>query len=324
MLYLESLNSSFDYNAKVLSIDPSITVMNYKVKGQKNTALLAIESSPAAYDKYVYMANMGGVLMCIDTDTLKPVWAVNTGDSVMAAVALDMQVRDNSQETPAPAEEGDEDDPKDKAPADNRELNLYTANMLNNRKKGDSDIQIRRYNALNGKEIWSTSVGVYKGKKDKDDVGAKASPVIGQNKLNDLVYFTVTGLSEEGRQKLGLSGETPAVLIALDKENGNIVWSYGLSSRSESSPIAVYDEEGNGWIIQCEQNGTIHLLEGLTGSVVDTMQLNAEIEASPAAYGNTMVIGTTGKNTSFIYAIELELAQVHGEEAGYEEDTGGA
>ena len=324
MLYLESLNSSFDYNAKVLTIDPSITVMNYKVKGQKSTALLAIESSPAAYDKYVYMANMGGVLMCIDTDTLKPVWAVNTGDSVMAAVAMDMQIRENVQETPVPAETGDEDDPKDKAPADNRELSLYTANMLNNRKKGDSDIQIRRYDALSGKEIWKTSVGVTKGKKDKDDVGAKASPVIGQHGLNDLVYFTVTGLSDEGRQQLGLSGETPAVLIALEKASGKIVWSYGLSSRSESSPIAVYNEAGNGWIIQCEQNGTIHLLEGLTGSVVDTMQLNAEIEASPAAYGSTVVIGTTGKNTSFVYGIELELAQVHDEEGGYEEDSGGA
>ena len=324
MLYLESLNSSFDYNAKVLSIDPSITVMNYKVKGQKSTALLAIESSPAVYDKYVYMANMGGVLMCIDTDNLKPVWAVNTGDSVMAAVALDMQVRENAQETPAPAETGDEDDPKDKAPVDKRELSLYTANMLNNRKKGDSDIQIRKYNALNGKEIWKTSVGVTKGKKDKDDVGAKASPVIGQHGLNNLVYFTVTGLSDEGRQQLGLSGETPAALIALEKESGKIVWSYGLSSRSESSPIAVYDKDGNGWIIQCEQNGTIHLLEGLTGNVVDTMKLNAEIEASPAAYGNTMVIGTTGKNTSFVYGIELELAQVQDEEGGYEEDSGGA
>ena len=324
MLYLESLNSSFDYNAKVLTIDPSITVMNYKVKGQKSTALLAIESSPAAYDKYVYMANMGGVLMCIDTDTLKPVWAVNTGDSVMAAVAMDMQIRENAQETPVPADTGDEDDPKDKAPADNRELSLYTANMLNNRKKGDSDIQIRRYDALSGKEIWKTSVGVTKGQKDKDDVGAKASPVIGQHGLNDLVYFTVTGLSDEGRQQLGLSGETPAVLIALEKASGKIVWSYGLSSRSESSPIAVYDEKGNGWIIQCEQNGTIHLLEGLTGSVVDTMQLNAEIEASPAAYGSTVVIGTTGKNTSFVYGIELELAQVHDEEGGYEEDSGGA
>ena len=324
MLYLESLNSSFDYNAKVLTIDPSITVMNYKVKGQKSTALLAIESSPAVYDKYVYMANMGGVLMCIDTDTLKPVWAVNTGDSVMAAVAMDMQIRENAQETPVPADTGDEDDPKDKAPADNRELSLYTANMLNNRKKGDSDIQIRRYDALSGKEIWKTSVGVTKGKKDKDDVGAKASPVIGQHGLNDLVYFTVTGLSDEGRQQLGLSGETPAVLIALEKASGKIVWSYGLSSRSESSPIAVYNAAGNGWIIQCEQNGTIHLLEGLTGSVVDTMQLNAEIEASPAAYGSTVVIGTTGKNTSFVYGIELELAQVHDEEGGYEEDSGGA
>ena len=324
MLYLESLNSSFDYNAKVLTIDPSITVMNYKVKGQKSTALLAIESSPAVYDKYVYMANMGGVLMCIDTDTLKPVWAVNTGDSVMAAVAMDMQIRENAQETPVPADTGDEDDPKDKAPADNRELSLYTANMLNNRKKGDSDIQIRRYDALSGKEIWKTSVGVTKGKKDKDDVGAKASPVIGQHELNNLVYFTVTGLSDEGRQELGLSGEMPAVLIALEKASGKIVWSYGLSSRSESSPIAVYDEKGNGWIIQCEQNGTIHLLEGLTGSVVDTMQLNAEIEASPAAYGSTVVIGTTGKNTSFVYGIELELAQVHDEEGGYEEDSGGA
>ena len=190
--------------------------------------------------------------------------------------------------------------------------------------KQETNIQIRRYDALSGKEIWKTSVGVTKGKKDKDDVGAKASPVIGQHGLNDLVYFTVTGLSDEGRQQLGLSGETPAVLIALEKASGKIVWSYGLSSRSESSPIAVYNEAGNGWIIQCEQNGTIHLLEGLTGSVVDTMQLNAEIEASPAAYGSTVVIGTTGKNTSFVYGIELELAQVHDEEGGYEEDSGGA
>ena len=298
MLYLESLNSSFDYNAKALSIDPSITVMNYKVKGQKSTALLAIESSPAVYDKYVYMANMGGVLQCVDTDTLKPVWAVDTGDSVMAAVALDL--------------------------TESRELNLYTANMLNNRKKGDSDIQIRRYDALSGKEIWKTSVGVTKGKKDKDDVGAKASPVIGQHGLKDLVYFTVTGLSDEGRQALGLADETPAALIALEKENGKIAWSCGLSSRSESSPIAVYDGAGNGWIIQCEQNGTIHLMEGLTGNTVNTLQLNAEIEASPAAYGSTMVIGTTGKNTSFVYGIELELAQTQDEEGGYEEDSGGA
>ena len=282
MLYLESLGSTFDYNTGVMTVSPSTTVMVSKAKGQKNNALVAVESSPAAYDKYVYYADMGGVLRCVDTNTLTPVWAVETGDSVMASIAMDL--------------------------TESRELNLYTANMLNNRKKGNSNIQIRRYDALSGKEAWCTDIGVYKGKKDKDDVGAKASPVIGQHALNDLVYFTVTGLSDDGVSKLGLRGEVKAALIALEKETGRIVWSYGLSSRSESSPIALYDDAGNGWILQCEQNGYVHLLDGLTGSVVSSLDLKAEIEASPAAYNNVVVIGTTGKGTSYVYGIKVELA----------------
>ena len=281
MLYLEALNSNFDYKAGVMSISPSITVMTSQARGQKNKALTAVESSLAAYDRYVYYADMGGVLRCIDTNTLTPVWAVETGDSVMAAVALDL--------------------------TENRELDLYTANMLNNRRKGDGEIQIRKYDALSGKEIWTTDVGVTKGKKDKADVGAKASPVIGQNKLSGLVYFTVTGISDEGREQLRLPGEEKAALIALDKQTGNAVWAFGLESRSESSPIAVYDREGNGWIVQCEQNGTVHLLDGLTGREKSSLNLEAEIEASPAAYGNVVVIGTTGKGTSFVYGIELKM-----------------
>ena len=305
-LYLESLGSTFDYNAGVMQISPSVTLMTSKAKGQKNSTLMAVESSPAAYDKYVFYADMGGVLRCVDTNTLKPVWAVETGDSVMASVALDMT-----------------------SEAGNRELNLYTANMLNNRKKGDSSIQIRRYDAMSGREIWSTDVGVYKGKKDKDDVGAKASPVIGQNKLQDLVYFTVTGLSSSGLEKLGLGGENKAALIALDKETGRIAWSFGLSSRSESSPIALYDGDGNddggnGWIIQCEQNGLVHLLDGLTGNEISRLDLEAEIEASPAAYNNMVVIGTTGKKTSFVYGIEVIMDRPEEGGSDYEEVPGGA
>ena len=86
-----------------------------------------------------------------------------------------------------------------------------------------------------------------------------------------------------------------------------MAWAFGLSSRSESSPIALYDEQGNGWIVQCEQKGTVHLLDGLTGSEVSSLDLQAEIEASPAAYNNVVVIGTTGKGTSFVTAIEVKL-----------------
>ena len=283
MLYLESLGTAFDYNLGVLSISPSTVAMTSQVKGRKNTALLAVESSPAAYDRYVWYADMGGVLRCVDTNTLKPVWAVDTGDSVMAAVAMDL--------------------------TENRELNLYTANMLNNRKKGNGNIQIRRYDALSGREAWCTDIGVYKGKKytTKDNVGAKASPVIGQNGLNDYVYFTVTGLSEEGAGKLKLKADTPAALIALDKASGRVVWAFGLDSRSESSPIALYDKQGNGWIVQCEQSGKIHLVDGLTGSEVCSLEVEGEIEASPAAYNNVVVVGTTGKGRMFVYGIEVKL-----------------
>lgn len=281
-VYLETLDSNFDYNVGVLQISPSVTMMVSRAKGQKNSALTAVESSVAAYDKYIFYADMGGVLRCVDTNTLSPVWAVETGDAVMAAVALDL--------------------------TDDRELNLYTANMLTNRKKGNGEIQIRRYDALSGREAWCTDIGVYKGKKDKDDVGAKASPVIGLHGLDEYVYFTVTGLSEEGREKLGLNGEEPAALLALEKSSGRVAWVYGLSSRSESSPVAVYDEAGNGWIIQCEQNGTIHMLDGLDGREVHTLKVDGEIEASPAVYNDMMVIGTTGKGTSFVYGIQIRTA----------------
>ena len=298
MLYLESLGTNFDYNTGVLQISPSIVVMASRAKGQKSNALLAVESSLAAYDKYVFYADMGGILRCVDTDNLRPVWAVDTGDSVMAAVALDL--------------------------TESRELNLYTANMLNNRKKGDGSVQIRRYDALTGREAWKTDIGVFKSKKDKEkeNVGAKASPVIGQNALKDLVYFTVTGLSEEGAGDLGLAPETPAALIALDKETGKAVWSFALESRSESSPVALYDKAGNGWIIQCEQNGTVHLIEGLSGRQVNSLALEGEIEASPAAYNNVVVIGTTGKNTTFVYGIEVRLAKAEEEPEESAPDAG--
>lgn len=283
MVYLEALNSEFDWKVGVMKVTPSETTMTSKAKGQKNTALMAVESSLAAYDKYIFYADMGGVLRCVDTDTLHPVWAVATGDAVMAAVALDLTA--------------------------DRELNLYTANMFANRKKGNGEIQIRRYDALSGKEIWCTDIGVYKGKKDKADVGAKASPVIGEGALKEMVYFTVTGLSEEGREQLGLSGEEASALIALDKNTGKTVWAMGMESRTESSPVAVYDGDGNGWIIQCSQDGFIYLADGLTGKKIGSLKLDAEIIASPAVYNDTMVIGTTGKGTSYVFGIRIRTAK---------------
>ena len=278
LLYLTSLNTEFDYQTGTLKINPGTMVMSARAKGEKKDELVAVESSHAMYDKYVFYADMGGVLRCVDTDFLQPVWAVNTGDAVMASIALDLNGSDG--------------------------LDLYTANMLKNRKSGNA--QIRRYDALSGKEIWTVEIGVAKNTKTKEDVGVKASPVIGQKGLSDLVYFTVTGLNDEGRSTLGIGGDSKAALVALEKETGTIRWVRGLNDRSESSPVAVYDADGNGWIIQCVENGTILLLDGLTGIQQASLEVEGSIKASPAVYNDIMVIGTTGKGTSFVYGIRIQ------------------
>lgn len=277
LLYLTSLNTEFDYQAGTLKVTPGSIVMASRAKGEKKDELVAVESSHAMYDRYVFYADMGGILRCVDTNYLKPVWAVNTGDAVMAAVALDLNGTDG--------------------------LDLFTANMLSNRKKGGA--QIRRYDALSGKEIWTVEIGVAKNTKTKEDVGVKASPVIGQNDLDDLVFFTVTGLDAEGRSLLGVGEDTKAAIVALDKDSGTIRWAKGLSDRSESSPVAVYDKEGHGWIIQCAEDGTILLLEGRTGEQQAELKVEGKIKASPAVYNDIMVIGTTGKGTEFVYGIRI-------------------
>ena len=278
LLYLIYLNDSFDFNAGVYTQAPSTVVMSAATKGQaKRPAQMAIESSPAMYDRYVFYADMGGILRCVDTNNLTTVWAVQTGDSVESAVALDLNPDGG--------------------------LDLYTANELNLRKKGTA--AVRKYNAQTGEEIWCTEIGVAKDKKSSAVIGFRASPVIGQNSLDELVYYTVTGLNDEGRETLNLPEGTEAALIALGKTDGQIIWVRELTQRTYSSPVAVYAQDGAGWIIQCDGSGEILLLEGLTGREVGSLKVEGTIEGSPAVYHNMMVIGTTGKGTSYVYGIKI-------------------
>ena len=279
MVYLTKLNTAFDYNKGTISIKPSSIVMKSRTKGQANKST-AVESSIAMYQNYLFYADMDGILRCVDTSSLETLWAVDTGDAVQAAVSLDM----------------DEDG----------QLWLYTANTLQNRSKGSCDI--RRFNAATGEESWVTSVDSVKKAKNEKISGAMASAVIGEHDLGSLVYYALSNVSESGAKSIfgDSASACEGVLLALDKASGRIVWAQELEGYAYASPVAVYSEAGRGWIIQPCADGTITLLDGLTGNVLNTLKVEGTIEASPAVYGSTMVIGTTGKNTSYIYGISLE------------------
>ncbi len=291
LLYTETLSmdiyGSSDGSGIVYKFEEpteTVTLMSH-TKGQKE-ALAAVESSLAMYGSYAYYADMDGILRCVDTTTMTTAWAVDTGDAVRAAIALDL-------------EEGE----------GTNTLWLYTANLVNVRSKGD--VTIRRFNAMTGEEDWAFAIHCAEGKK-KDVTfnsvivpGAMASPVVGQNSLKDLVYFTLSSVSATGAKTLSGDSAMAGVIIALDKNSGEVVWHKEMEAYCYSSPVAVYDEAGKGWIIQACSNGTIYLMDGLTGDTVSTLSVNGVIEASPAVYGDTLVIGTTGKDTSYIYGIKI-------------------
>ena len=117
---------------------------------------------------------------------------------------------------------------------------------------------------------------------------------MGDKSISSLVIFTVNKVEEGG-----------GAVIALDKETGKEVWKTPLTSGSISSPVAVYNDQGDAWIIQGDEKGRLTMMKGLTGEVVNTLQLEGEIEGSPAVYNDILVIGTSSENPK-MYGIRIE------------------
>ena len=272
LLYTVDLNSSFVYPKTddpdaegSLKVNRSVTYLRTKADAEDDNQV-GVESSVAMYDKYIFMADAYGVIRCVDSDTMKTVWAVDGGDNTDAAMALDMDAAGT--------------------------LSLYTGNTAYARLGKKQDVTIRRLNAMTGEEIWSYQI---KAEYSNDQAsGCKASPVIGQRGISDLVYFTVNRVEGASR------------IVALDKQTGREVWSYQLSAESVSSPVAVYNDSGDAWIIQGDEDGNLTMLDARTGHVRTTLNLGGAIQGSPAVYKNYLVVGTCSKDNSYMYGIRIE------------------
>ena len=273
MLRTLSMNTQFDLETGALTVAPES--VSYAYKTTLKNAKQGIISSVSAYGDYVYFGDMAGSIQCVDLNTMKPVWAVDMEDSVVASVALET--------------EGDD------------EVYLYAGSVVNKRAKS-SPVRLVKINALTGEIVWecqSTIKCKFASKQVNAGLypGAAASPLVGQGDISDLVVFNVNNvLDETGKNAY-------AVVYALDKTTGEEVWSQPLDVASVSSPIALYQPDGKSYIVLGDDNGTLRLMDGFTGSTISTVNLGSAIQASPAAYGNTIVVGTTG---GMLYFVDLE------------------
>ncbi len=267
LLYTLKLNTVFDFlDQKTIDVSPEITYL--KSKADQENMSVASEASVAMYGKYAFMADRRGILKAVDTDTMTTVWAFDTGDNTDATPALGF----------------DEDG----------SLGLYTGTTVFSRTRKAGTAYIRRIDALTGEEVWKYGIAA---KYNEDERGGvKASPVIGEQAISGLVIFTVN-LTGDGEK---------ATIVALDRKTGAEVWKRELENKAISSPVAVYDRDGQAYLIQADERGILSLMDAGTGSVLHTLDIGGRIDGSPAVYNDVLVIGATGKDNNFLYGIRLE------------------
>jgi hypothetical protein len=69
-----------------------------------------------------------------------------------------------------------------------------------------------------------------------------------------------------------------------------------------SSPVLVTGDDGHTYGVVGDSSGLLHLFDPTTGADFSTLQLSKNIEASPAVYGNMLVVGTYAK---LLYGIKI-------------------
>lgn len=232
-----------------------ISVMRYRVNGMAP----GIESSICVYRNYGYFSDNRGNVVCINLNTMRPVWHYDN--------------HDDSDGTMVCREEGG-------VPY------LYTACEVD--KQGESGIShFVKLNGLNGQLIWETKIPCRRinlpGK--TLDGGMYASPLIGGGDSQDLIF---ANLCRNGAEHS--AGE----LIAFNTKDGQIRYKVPYGQFAWSSPIPFYNEKNELFIFAGDASGIIRIVRGRTGEVVCKKVVGYNFESSPIAIGNTAVVGCRG------------------------------
>lgn len=265
LLYRIKMNTQFSRDTGALSINPEVTKYRYEAVYDPN---IGYENSPVFYRNYLYLVDNGGLLQCIDINTLEPVWIYNVEDDTDSTIVL---------------EETDEG------------VFLYTGNeadlrCLDKPQPAFADCQLRKFNALTGELIWEKSYScIYQ---SGVNGGLLSTPVLGKNDISDRVIFNISKTGDKTRGKM----------VALDKRTGEEIWVKDLPYYSWSSPVDFTSDEGKTYMIFCDFNGDMHLMDPMNGNILDTISVGANVEGSPAIYGDMAVVGTYAKK---IYGVRI-------------------
>ncbi len=263
LVYRVKLNTNFDAAAKKVTIAPQLTTMVYEATTSEKHG---IENSAVAYRNLMFAADNDGNLLCWDVNTLQVIWMRNIGDDTDSSIGLD---------------------------ATTDGVFLYTGNEVDNRGASDGEriTNIRKIDALSGKQIWQYDIPAYYDAAVNG--GVLGSPIIGHGATADLVIFNVA------RTTAPREGD----LVALDKKSGAVVWRRHLSNYSWSSPTLITAADGVQYGVLPDSDGVVHLFDPQTGLDLSTLALGGKnTEATISAFGDMLVVASYDRT---IYGIRL-------------------
>lgn len=259
ILYIMHLNTKFDENTGSLSIKPD-NIVKWKYMGTRtgDKYWLGMEDSALILNHYMIIGDNGGLLMCLDLNTLKLVWVQDIVDDSNCTPVLSIE---------------------DGHPY------VYTSTSYHYgwRGTGKLDIPIWKIDAETGEIIWKTNY-VCQSMEDLAG-GVQGTMSVGKNKLEGLIFVPIARTPDFNT----------GTLAAIRTKDGSVAWEKETDIYSWSSPVDFYDSEGNGYIIHCNSAGNMYFLDGLTGEELDRVNLGSNVEASPAMYNDYVVVGTRGQ-----------------------------
>lgn len=266
ILYIIHLNTKYNEQTGELSVDPD-NIVKWKYNGVRSGSRywLGVESSAAIINNYIFLADNGGNLMCLDLNTLKLVWVQDVLDDTNCSPVVDVE---------------------DGHPY----IYISTSFHYGWRSYSTAEIPIFKIDAETGEIVWRTDYTCY----TVQDLsgGVQGTIAVGKNKLSDMIFVPIARTP----------GASSGTLAALKKDTGEVVWERETSMYSWSSPVDFYDADGNGYLLYCNSGFNMFLIDGKTGEQLDYMNLGGNIEASPAMYGNYAVVGTRAMRT---YCIQV-------------------
>ena len=266
ILYIIHLNTKYNEQTGELSVDPD-NIVKWKYNGVRSGSRywLGVESSAAIINNYIFLADNGGNLMCLDLNTLNLVWVQDVLDDTNCSPVVDIE---------------------DGHPY----IYISTSFHYGWRSYSTAEIPIFKIDAETGEIVWRTDYTCY----TVQDLsgGVQGTIAVGKNKLSDMIFVPIARTP----------GASSGTLAALKKDTGEVVWEKETSMYSWSSPVDFYDADGNGYLLYCNSGFNMFLIDGKTGEQLDYMNLGGNIEASPAMYGNYAVVGTRAMST---YCIQV-------------------